>query len=277
MNDELSLSAEKDLHLFKKMSPLHMKLRKITQTIGDTKGLVCLDVGMLNSMQSYGLRKNGGEWHTVVSDGTDIEAFKEVLVDNVDLFDGITLPFKDKTFNIVVVSDCLERLSSSDDFIEECHRILRPDGRLIITVARAKSCSLIGPLRNLLGVTDDGTGRPYCAYTESRLFYILKHGFNVHQVKSYSRFFVEFTHAIVSFFADHIDAENLDDIRKIKRLYSIAGPFYELARQVDMLLFFNTGHIFVVTAVRRAWLSRSTPVLSDGRTISEAVLSKTAR
>lgn len=277
MSENLSLSAEKDLHLFKKMLPLHVKLRKITQTIGNAEGQVCLDIGMTNSMQSYGLRKHGGEWHTVVSDSIVHDTFKEVLGDNVDMFDGERLPFSDKTFNIVVVADHLERLVSPDRFIEECHRVLCPDGRLIVNVARTKAWSIIGPLRNLLGVTDDGTGRPYSTYTESRLFGVLKAGFNVHRVQTYSRFLVELTHAIVSFIASRIDANDSDDIQKVKRIYSVAGPFYELARQMDILLFLIRGHTIIATAVRRAWRSRDAPILSDGRTITEAVLSRTIR
>ena len=60
----------------------------------------------------------------------------------------------------------------------------------------------------------------------------------------------------------------------VMRMYSVAGIFYVLAAQLDMLLFFTRGHYLIAHAKRRAWRPRKTPVQSDGRTITEAVLSR---
>jgi hypothetical protein len=51
-------------------------------------------------------------------------------------------------------------------------------------------------------------------------------------------------------------------------------PLFGLAYQLDFLLFFSRGNYLIANAKRRAWLPRKTPVLSDGRSITEAVLSK---
>jgi hypothetical protein len=55
------------------------------------------------------------------------------------------------------------------------------------------------------------------------------------------------------------------------------GILYRLFYQLDLLLFFTKGHRMLAVAHRRAWRRRDTPVLVDGRTLSEAVLSKAGR
>ena len=275
--DSLSPAAERDFRVFRKSLPLQVKLREIVQALGDAEGQVCLDVGVRNSMLSYRLRKHGGDWHSVVASQHLAESFESVLGGNVHTLKGDVFPFEDKTFNVLVITDFLENVLSSEAFIEECHRILMPDGRLIVNVRRPKPWSLIAPLRSMLDVDSHGGLRAHQGYSESELFNILKHGFNVHNMRSYSRFFVELTDAIVHFLADRAEKAATDKESRIKRLYAVAGPLYELARQLDMLLFLTRGHNLIATAVRRAWRPRNAPILTDGRTITEAVLSKAAR
>jgi hypothetical protein len=87
----------------------------------------------------------------------------------------------------------------------------------------------------------------------------------------FRRFFVECLHLCVQARARR--AAEVGDERKIMRVYSLSAPFFLVAAQLDMLLFFTRGHRLIASAQRRAWLPRKTPILSDGRTISEAVLS----
>ncbi|OVE74527.1 hypothetical protein BVX94_00065, partial [bacterium B17] len=108
-------------------------------------------------------------------------------------------------------------------------------------------------------------------YTEAELFGILKNGFDVYSVKSFSRFFVQLVDAIVSALVNKHDP-SVEPGKKVK-VYSIAAPFYWLAQQLDMLLFFSKGHRLVAEAKRRGWKDRNAPILNDGRTITEAVLS----
>jgi len=276
-SDSLPPAAERDFRVFRKSVPLQLKLREVSQALGETDGLVCLDMGAQNSMLSYRLRKRGGDWHTVLGDASRAESYEAVLGENVHLLDGEALPFEDKMFSVAVVTDFLERVKSVDAFIEECHRVLMPDGRLIVNVRRPKPFSVIGPLRRMLGVGYETAEHARPGYSESELFNILKHGFNVHNMRSYSRFFVEFTDILVRFLARRIEEKDRAGEAGLKRLYAVAGPLYELARQLDMLFFLTRGHNLIATAVRRTWRPRNAPVLTDGRTITEAVLSKAAR
>jgi hypothetical protein len=56
------------------------------------------------------------------------------------------------------------------------------------------------------------------------------------------------------------------------------APFlYRLAFQLDLIIFFTRGYRMVAYGRRKGWRPRQTPVLSDGRNITEAVLKQTGR
>ena len=275
-NDTLAPEALKHLHVFRRCLPMQVRLHEIVRSLGSTDGQVCLDIGTENGMLSYHLRKNGGKWHTVVVSEDAASTVREVVVDNVHVVDGGNLPFKKKSFDVVVISDSLERFIDDDAFIEECHRILKPDGRLVVNVARLKSWTMISLVRRMAGVTPEKRGLARAGYTETDLFKVLKNGFDVHNMRSYTRFFVEFTDLVVAGLLGRAMSAGRDS-RWLMQFYSVAGVFYRLAFQLDMLLLFNKGHRLIALAKRRSWRSRDAPVLVDGRSISEAVLSRVIR
>jgi SAM-dependent methyltransferase len=274
---ELDLAPEtgQELFLFRKCLPYHLRLQESLRFLeGGTEGRVCLDVGAGNAVVSYHLRKLGGEWHTVPGPDQSKAAVKTVVGKNVKEAAGGALPFGDKTFDVVVVFDALQRVASPEEFIAECHRVMKPDGRLIIHSEHAKAWSLVRPIRSLLRVTYERRGLSRSGYTESDLFALLKHGFDVHQVRSYSRFWVEVVDAASQAMLARRDPTSPEYADSVRGVYSIVGPLYRLAYQLDLLLFFTRGHSLVAIAKRRAWRPRNAPVLVDGRSISEVVLSR---
>jgi hypothetical protein len=52
---------------------------------------------------------------------------------------------------------------------------------------------------------------------------------------------------------------------------------YWVALQLDYLGLLARGHVLLAHCRRRQWKLRTAPILSDGRTIHEAVLSRTRR
>jgi len=273
MNDgELPAESEQQLHLFKRSVPLQATLQEVVRAAGGTDGLTCLDIGADNGMFSYKLRKLGGTWHTVAWRGEAVAALTPILAENVYPYEPPKLPFKKKTFDVVVVVGCLERAASDEAFIEECHRVMKPDGRLIVSVTHLKPFSLVTWLRMLSGPPTETSDLVRGGYGEPELFRILKNGFDVVRVRSYQRLFVELVDVLTRRMQGRHDSVIAD--RSIRRLYSAMYPFYRLAYQLDMLLLFTRGFRLIVAAKRRVWLPRSTPVLVDGRSISEAVLSK---
>lgn len=272
--NELTPEARQHLHIFRKCLPMQVKLYEILRFLGSSEGQTCLDIGADNGMVSYQLRRGGGNWCTAVTDPSALDPVRAIAGNNVSVTEDQTLPFKKKIFDVVVVFGFLERTKSDISFIEECHRILKPDGRLIVNVAHLKTWTLLRSLRALLGLTYEKKGFVRPGYSESQLFSVLKTGFDVYHMRSYSRFFVEFTDMVVHAIEVRVMTAKEKDAEKVRRIYSIANVFYHLASQLDMLLFLTKGHYLIAMAKRRAWRPRKAPVLVDGRSISEAVLSR---
>lgn len=261
---------------FRHSVPLRMRLHETIKIAGSTEGLTCLDVGSPNGALSAFLRKQGGRWHSAALTAEAEASLQAAIEDNVHGLTDRTMPFKRKSFDLVVIFDGLEGFHADEDFIEECHRILKPDGRLIVNVHHEKPVSLVRGVCSMLRAIRESPGLVYAGYSESQLFSILKHGFDVHTMRSYSRFFVEFIDCLVTFALDGIPRDLPESTRAVRRVYTIASPLYWLASQLDFLIFFTRGHSLVATAQRRAWRPRNAPILVDGRSITEAVLSKAA-
>jgi hypothetical protein len=56
-------------------------------------------------------------------------------------------------------------------------------------------------------------------------------------MRSYSRFLVELADTIVNSMANREMARSPGDNSGMARLYTVAGPFYRIAYQLDMFLF----------------------------------------
>ena len=49
-------------------------------------------------------------------------------------YDGLTFPFQDHEFDGLVVNEVFEHVFNPDDFLNELNRVLKPEGRLLMTV-----------------------------------------------------------------------------------------------------------------------------------------------
>jgi ubiquinone/menaquinone biosynthesis C-methylase UbiE len=267
------MDAEVQIKLFKKMLPYQLKLKEIVRLLGSADGKVCLDAGHDNAALSKHFRMLGGSWCTIVRQEASRSAVEQAVGDKVKVFDGSSMPYDDKTFDIIILSDFLERVVDDNALITECHRILKPTGRLVVDIPHAKRWSMLKPFEALFGTSDTKKARVHAGYTEPELFQLLKHGFDVHSVKSYSKAWVELVDMIAGFKASHIASGPAYSERLLK-LYSRLYPFYWLAFQLDGMLFFTRGYNIVAIAVRHPWRPRNAPVLNDGRSLTEAVLRK---
>jgi hypothetical protein len=95
-------------------------------------------------------------------------------------------------------------------------------------------------------------------------------------MRSYMRFFVALVDVFVQALTWRLGGGTPQSKGRIRAILSVSDLFSRLADQLDMLLFFTRGHRLVAVAKRRPWRSRTAPVLTDGRSISEAVLSRPA-
>ncbi len=265
---ELPPEAAAEARLFRHTLPYHILLHETARFLGPMSEARALDIGAPNAMMSYLLRKRGGEWSSVTLDAGLSDLWQPFTGATAAVWDGKALPYENKQFDYVIVFDGLESQSDDGAFIEECHRVLKADGRLILNVRHRKPLQVLSPLRRLLRRDAQSLGRPREGYTDTQLFALLKNGFDVHQVKSYSRFNIELIDLIRQVV---IGARHERGTGQWLRGIDV---FAHIAYQIDMLMFMLRGYRLVASAKRRAWLPRNVPVLSDGRRITDAVLSR---
>ena len=266
-------NAQQEAHIFRKALPMQVMLHEVLRALGPVDGQSCLVIGSRNGNFSSLLRQQGGTWSDVVEDAQSERAVSCMVADEIYRFENGVLPFKNKHFDAILVLNFLEIVADDYSFIEECHRVLKADGRMVVNARHLKGYSLLQPLERLCRLNAQSTGQTRGGYTESELFRILKNGFNVLNVRSYSRFFLLLVDLFVRLAARRRRSEDGEDA-DLRTAYSVAGPFYRIADQLDLLIFFTRGYRLIASAKRRAWRPRNAPVLVDGRSISEAVLSR---
>lgn len=267
------MDTNSQLQLFRKSLHLRVRIREIAQLLGSAENKVCLDAGFENGLVSRALRRHGGTWHTLVMKEEQRGPVAEALESEVRVLDGARMPFDDKTFDVVILSDLLERVSDDKGIISECHRVLKATGIIIIDVRHAKSWSVLGPVETMLGIDPMSAGYARPGYSEWEVFDLLKGGFDVHTVRSYCGFFSQLVDVIVRHMIRKLPPHERDS--QTVPIYSKAYPFYWIAYQfLDLLAFMFKGYRLTAFGKRHAWHSREPPVLNDGRTLREVVLSR---
>ena len=279
-------SSDWHLRLFSKSLLKQAKLQQIVSLLGSVSGQTCLDVGGDNGVISWNLRKLGGTWTSVDTSEKAVESIRRLVGERVERIMGSKLPFADGSFDTVVIIDLLEHLEDDYEFVAECHRVLKPNGRLIFNVPHIKAWAFLPPVRRMLGLTQERHGHVRPGYTEAQMFDLLKDGFDVQEARTYSRFFVEALDTLIQVAAARanqdasagskgvlIDEQDFQKMDKLFRVYSTLYPFFCLAAQFDKLLSFTKGYCLIGRAKRRRqWLPRKVPKLADGRSIAEAAL-----
>jgi len=246
--------------LYSKSVLKQRKFREITELLGSTEGLECLDVGGDNGVISYLLRRRGGMWKSADLDGTAVRAIRELVGDSVFQIDGGKTCFKDDEFDRVVIVDFLEHIHTDAEFTEELFRILKPNGELIINVPYVKK-TLLRKLRHVIGETDEKHGHVRPGYTPDGLSHLLHGRFKIVFWKTYSKFFSEFIDTFLTLAVSWtkkgelvsskgliVTGRDLSGHRKIFRLYSFVYPFLWLMAKLDMLLFWTSGYMLIIKA-----------------------------
>lgn len=269
----MDMTTRQDLH---RDIPARMRLFEITRAIGPAPDLKCLLVGPVPPHLVEGLKQRGGNWTTLcMADGVVVDGTPDETPDaRMRAFNALPLPFDDKMFDRVVLVDALERFDDDRELVKECHRVLQTEGRIVVLSGRIKSVSPISLLRRLYGATPEQQGCFRPGYTEKALFEVLKSGFNVAALRTHTRFFVEWVDTVrrAHLLKRRQRKGQLDE--RDRRLTASLSLRYRLAYQLDTLLLLTRGFGWVAVGTRCTWRVRRAPVLTDTRTITEAVLSR---
>jgi SAM-dependent methyltransferase len=272
--------------LFKRSVRRQMRLRKIKGLIGITTNQNCLEITAGDGMISTRLREGGGRWRTMVLSNMAKASLEWFIEDQVEVFQGPAIKEADGTFDLVVIVDSLERVRDDYAFIKECHRVLKPDGRLVITAA-CKTVFCLGgcPLRSMIGLSWRAKGLERNGYTSGEFFEVLKDGFDVPDTDTYSTCCVEVLGLLCEAAANKLarglynmpgEKTGTEEFYYYTKLNAFAATLYPtmwlLAKLEEKLMFFIPGHNIIAKTKRRVWRVRKQPILMDGRSIAEAAI-----
>jgi SAM-dependent methyltransferase len=221
------------LRLFEKSILKQAKFRALVRYAGDTADRDCLDLGSDNGVISYLLRARGGRWTSADLSPKAVASIRSLVGSNVHQVDGVTMPFGDASFDLVVVIDMLEHVRDDARCVAELRRILRPGGELIVNTPHSKPRSLLRRLRNRLGLTDEWHGHVRPGYTLESLRALLGQRFAIAEATTYSKAFSESLDIALNAF--HLRRNGADDVDRSKGTVMTAAELERSARQFRML------------------------------------------
>jgi ubiquinone/menaquinone biosynthesis C-methylase UbiE len=246
--------------LFNKSVLKQRKFKEITELLGETSDLRCLDLGADNGVISYLLRERGGSWKSADLDEQAVCLIRQLVKEDVFQINGISTTFNDNEFDRVVIVDLLEHIETEREFIDELFRIIKPGGELIINVPHIKN-SLLRKVRLAIGQTDEKHGHLRPGYTVEQLAVLLKDKFQIVNHKSYSKFFSEFIDTLINFGLSLVKKgensskkeilvteKDISKYQKMFKVYSVIYPVFWVWSKLDTLLFWRSGYMLIVKA-----------------------------
>jgi ubiquinone/menaquinone biosynthesis C-methylase UbiE len=113
---------------------------RITASNVSLSGKLVLDFGSGNGAQTIELLEHGCKVVACDIDQNDLNTLTEYLKNNsitsasTVLYGGMNLPFSNNYFDVVVSYAVLEHVPDESTSLQEIHRVLKPDGELVISV-----------------------------------------------------------------------------------------------------------------------------------------------
>jgi len=262
------------VQLFSKSVLKQRKFKEITNLLGDTDRLHCLDIGSDNGVISYLLRKRGGRWKSADLDEMAVRSIRELVKSEAFQIDGHRTVFQDNEFDRVVIVDFLEHIHTDREFIGELHRIIKPGGELIINVPHVKN-SLLRKFRLAIGQTDEKHGHVRPGYTVDSLSSLLKNDFIITSYKTYSKFFSECLDTLMACGLGLVKKgeeqsrkgllvteQDMRRHRKMFWVYSAIYPVVWVFAKLDMMLLWCSGYMLIA----KAKINKSQKAVEDGHT-----------
>jgi len=256
------------LQVFKKSIKKKEKLRLLQKNLNIDPSMVILDLGCAQGILSYFLRQEGGFWVHTDQDFENLKTSQSLLDKNLLQISEGSLPFKSESFDLVVSLDYLEHLENDDHCLEEIHRILKRDGRLVLATPRTGKFLILHKLRSALGLSLEFYGHKREGYSLEELEKkLIKNHLQLQKHKTFSRFFSEFLELVLNFFYIKFLSRRIQDKGELRdghirpstsqefatqkktfKAYSFFYPIVWLISRLDKVLFFLRGYALVVWA-----------------------------
>ena len=256
------------------------KLKKIKAHLGRTEGLNILEISAGDAIISNILGENSTQFQTIGINETAAKSLNYFHKDKIEYVNNNILPYKDGEFDLLIIVDCLKNITDDYEFLQECHRIINSNGWVLISERRTQPISLVTLFQHLFKTAPDNLGCARNGYTTDQLYRILKDGFDVPEISSYSNTLLE----IIAVFNDVLQRslfqiptwikfkENTkEDLYKYQSIYNFARLSLPII-WLSSIFNFLPKHEMIVKSRRRRWSPRRQPKLIDGRSIAEATI-----
>jgi len=143
--------------------PSRLRIKKILKEIGNLKGKKVLDIGCEEGYISLRiLSQNPEELYSIDICEKALESFRKKIStintnSKVIIEKGFLqkIPFKSNFFDFVICTEVIEHTPYLEEGLKEIHRVLKPNGILILTFPNEKLRRLVYPFIKPFGVNVD--------------------------------------------------------------------------------------------------------------------------
>jgi 2-polyprenyl-3-methyl-5-hydroxy-6-metoxy-1,4-benzoquinol methylase len=225
---------------------------------------ICFELGCGHGALSYVFRNEKGKWISADIDWENVKATKEVVQSNVIQVNPIKLPFKNKTFDVIVCIDFLEHIKEDVFCVMELSRVLKDDGFLLVATPTTGKMLILNKIKKIIGLTMEKYGHVREGYSQNELSELLiKANLAPTTVYFYSYFFTETIEMLLNRIYIMINKNNskkrdgiiapcsIKEYEKHKILFKLFKMIYPIlwyVSRLDYLLKFLGAYAIIIKA-----------------------------
>jgi len=190
------------IEMFHRSLKKQQKFHALIKMIGDLSSKECLFVthGDNNGALNWYFRAHGGVWTWADVSGENLEQIRELLDEPVIQLLVDEFPFPENKYDFVVSIDVLEHLDDHQSFLRETRRVLRPGGKVVVTVPNGDPALLSNRIKWRIGMTPNIYGHTRAGYTLKELRQAISEaGMEPKSEGGYSRFFTEILELLINY------------------------------------------------------------------------------